>query len=707
MKKVFILFSIFNIFLLQAQDKVVTKNGKEVEVNKDASATEKGIVKLAGDLGGTADAPTVPGLATKQNLLTNPITGTGTVNFISKFNGTTTLTNSQLFDNGTNIGIGTSTPSTKLEISSGTSGVSGLRFTNLTSAATPIAGTRFLSVDASGNVIYATTGLTLPLITANGTNSATTEVRDYNVWANRGNGFYLTDNGGAIANQIPNNPGWFSLSQVANGSNFFGQTALNDQGFWFRGGGTSTIASNTWLRALSVNANSRFAAQWDNTTNNSITLNNVDNGPLAFATNNAERMRILATGNVGIGTSIPTAQLEVATNNELSTIIRRGGVTSLTPANLILQKTMGADAATHGAVTNGNFIGRVLFSASNGSAYPTNGADMVGYAAGNQSTTNNGAGIMFRTSLQGAALQSVERMRIEHNGNVGIGTTNPTTNLDVVGGMSLRNVMGAAGSNFGIEFNTNSSSPRIDWVYNGAYTGSFVGDADNFFRLQNSRLGSGGFRFMTNPSGTAVERFTILHNGNIGISNTNPTQRLTITGTNNQPASSGSTSNATVRIDGSSNHALDIGAYANSPFGSYVQSVDKSNLATPLPLNLNPVAGNVGIGTSNPTSRLEVNGAATNTTAFNAAAGTSIDFSRSNLAYTTSSAGAFTLTNMKDGGTYTLAVQGTTSGTASFTGGGFTYRTINNGPTTAGRQTLYTFIVMGTTVYVYMATGFN
>lgn len=587
MKKVFILFSIFNIFLLQAQDKVVTKNGKEVEVNKDASATEKGIVKLAGDLGGTADAPTVPGLATKQNLLTNPITGTGTVNFISKFNGTTTLTNSQLFDNGTNIGIGTSTPSTKLEISSGTSGVSGLRFTNLTSAATPIAGTRFLSVDASGNVIYATTGLTLPLITANGTNSATTEVRDYNVWANRGNGFYLTDNGGAIANQIPNNPGWFSLSQVANGSNFFGQTALNDQGFWFRGGGTSTIASNTWLRALSVNANSRFAAQWDNTTNNSITLNNVDNGPLAFATNNAERMRILATGNVGIG------------------------------------------------------------------------------------------------------------------------TTNPTTNLDVVGGMSLRNVVGAAGSNFGIEFNTNASSPRIDWVYNGAYTGSFVGDADNFFRLQNSRLGSGGFRFMTNPSGTAVERFTILHNGNIGISNTNPTQRLTITGTNNQPASSGSTSNATVRIDGSSNHALDIGAYANDPFGSYLQSVNKLNLAIALPLNLNPVAGNVGIGTSNPTSRLEVNGSATNTTAFNAAAGTSIDFSRSNLAYTTASAGAFTLTNIKDGGTYTLAVQGTTSGTATFTASGFTVRTVNNGPTTAGRQTLYTFIVMGTTVYVYMATGFN
>jgi hypothetical protein len=76
------------------------------------------------------------------------------------------------------------------------------------------------------------------------------------------------------------------------------------------------------------------------------------------------------------------------------------------------------------------------------------------------------------------------------------------------------------------------------------------------------------------------------------------------------------------------------------------------------------------------------------------------------LAYTTASAGAFTLTNIKDGGTYTLAVQGTTSGTASFTATTFTFRLVNNVATIAGRQTLYTFIVMGTTVYVYMTTGF-
>jgi hypothetical protein len=103
---------------------------------------------------------------------------------------------------------------------------------------------------------------------------------------------------------------------------------------------------------------------------------------------------------------------------------------------------------------------------------------------------------------------------------------------------------------------------------------------------------------------------------------------------------------------------------------------------------------------------LEVNGASTNTTAYNASSATTIDFTKSNLAYTTASAGAFTLTGMKDGGTYTLAVQGGTSGTSAFTASGFTLKPYVNAATTANTHTLYTFLVMGSTVYFSMATGF-
>jgi hypothetical protein len=106
------------------------------------------------------------------------------------------------------------------------------------------------------------------------------------------------------------------------------------------------------------------------------------------------------------------------------------------------------------------------------------------------------------------------------------------------------------------------------------------------------------------------------------------------------------------------------------------------------------------------TGSVSVNGSATNSTAFNAATSSTIDFTISNLAYTTNSPGSFTLSGIKDGGTYTLAVQGTTSGTSTFSTTGFTFSSVNNGTTTSGKQTLYTFIVMGTTVYYFMAAGF-
>lgn len=51
-----------------------------------------------------------------QPLLTNPITGTGTTNYLPKFTGSTSLGNSLIFDNGTNVGIGTTSPATKFDV---------------------------------------------------------------------------------------------------------------------------------------------------------------------------------------------------------------------------------------------------------------------------------------------------------------------------------------------------------------------------------------------------------------------------------------------------------------------------------------------------------------------------------------------------------------------------------------------------------------
>tara|TARA_R110000868_G_scaffold3103_2_gene20699 strand:- start:9898 stop:11313 length:1416 start_codon:yes stop_codon:yes gene_type:complete len=63
----------------------------------------------------------------KANLLTSlgAITGTGTTNYLPKFTGASALGNSLLFDNGTNVGIGTATPAYLLDVN-GTARVSGI-----------------------------------------------------------------------------------------------------------------------------------------------------------------------------------------------------------------------------------------------------------------------------------------------------------------------------------------------------------------------------------------------------------------------------------------------------------------------------------------------------------------------------------------------------------------------------------------------------
>ncbi len=122
--------------------------------------------------------------------------------------------------------------------------------------------------------------------------------------------------------------------------------------------------------------------------------------------------------------------------------------------------------------------------------------------------------------------------------------------------------------------------------------------------------------------------------------------------------------------------------------------------------------GKVGIGTTSPASKLEVNGAARNTSSILNRT-TTIDFSTSNLQYTTANCTTFALHNLKDGGSYTFAVKGTTQALCAFNGfsdAGTTPLTVHlpfdHGDTASGKHTLYTFMVIGTDVYVSWQPGY-
>ncbi|WP_461100586.1 beta strand repeat-containing protein [Spirosoma koreense] len=105
------------------------------------------------------------------------------------FQAVVSQTNSMVLGNGVNVGIGTSAPANKLEITQGTAGNSGLRFTNLTSAstATVLNQTKFLTVNAQGDVI-------LGSLNGSGRIGAETE----SLWQTNGDNLLNSNVGGVI-----------------------------------------------------------------------------------------------------------------------------------------------------------------------------------------------------------------------------------------------------------------------------------------------------------------------------------------------------------------------------------------------------------------------------------------------------------------------------------------------------------------------------
>ena len=63
-----------------------------------------------------SSAPATNALLANGTTLANPISGTGTTNFLSKFTSSGVIGNSLVFDNGTNVGIGTTDPAFKLDV---------------------------------------------------------------------------------------------------------------------------------------------------------------------------------------------------------------------------------------------------------------------------------------------------------------------------------------------------------------------------------------------------------------------------------------------------------------------------------------------------------------------------------------------------------------------------------------------------------------
>jgi hypothetical protein len=381
----------------------------------------------------------------KQNALTNPVTGTGTTNYLPKFTGASTIGNSQVFDNGTNVGIGTATPSAKLHINGGDSIFGNGNLTRILGASQVI---DFTNAAQTSYVAGRINGLNLKFYTNTGSGI------DIDSSGNVGIGVTPSAWGNsAIALQIRNGSIWNynnSDNLIIASNNYFDVTNAayryvitgfaseytQDQGKHIWRTAPSGTAGNaiSFTQAMTLNASGNLSI---GNTNDTFKLDVTGTGRFTGAVT-------AATGSNFLGTSVNTRILVTATgvantvvgfNNSGSTVngvINNAGYIGIlqdypfiiTVGDIERVRIASTGAATFSSsVTGRNYVINEA-SAARGGLYPYN----LVFGSG----TDYSVGLFSESELFFASGGSfTKRVVINNAGNVGIGTPSPSALLSL------------------------------------------------------------------------------------------------------------------------------------------------------------------------------------------------------------------------------------------------------------------------------------
>lgn len=422
-------------------------------------------------------------------------------------------------------------------------------------------------------------------------------------------------------------------------------------------GGYGTSAYALHKAAIVMKA----AETWSNSANGTnITMETTPIG----GTGRLERARIDSAGNVGLGTSSPNTTLDVngafsvrgmaapalspsgqgriyfdSTSNQFMVSQHGGAYVGLATTGSGAQTFSGPvtmnGAGTGLTVTNNASVGGNLSiggatsitnstastSTSTGALTVAGGLGVAGTVNANFLAAANGAAATpshtFTSDLTtglwapgsnslGFSTNGTEKVRILSNGNVGIGTSAPTSPLHTVGGFTMQ--ASTSTSNETIVFNnsatTNKAFVGIIGTAGDFITGSAVGDG--FLRAQQNLY------LAANTAGTP--NLTIASaTGNVGINTTNPGAKFSVVDSSVYPiqVTSSSTDAAGVEIVNSSstrNWGLAVGGSTTGTaglIGGKFGIADRSAGAVRLVID---TTGNVGIGTSSPTTKLDIAG---------------------------------------------------------------------------------------------------
>ena len=298
---------------------------------------------------------------------------------------------------------------------------------------------------------------------------------------------------------------------------------------------------------------------------------------LAFVTENnntkAEKMRILSGGNVGIGTTSPSAKLHINTGATYE-------VGSLS-GSMLIEPT--------GVAFNGYGAGIVLGAGRGGRA--SGGAAIASVLDSASDVDRSGLSFFYHNST--FSDPRTEGVRLNADGKVGIGTTTPDARLDVNGGLNSTHAIFSGQDGRGLKLSTENTLNNDDGVVYDAQTST----GKHLFKV------------------SGAEKMRIDSAGNVGIGTTSPSEKLEVEG--NIKLSSVGTGNSASSYEmlfygtTSSGTQTDQAKIHSSPWisnsnGGNLQ-LYTSNASNVLTERMRiDGAGNVGIGTDSPTSLLEI-----------------------------------------------------------------------------------------------------